>query len=125
MTSRRSAHCLALCDTVYAVQLWFIYWMYLWRVHPTVVPNQVVNLHPKVRHASTLHLNLTHPHPSSPASIVRSPPPHLYPPVSVVICSSPVARLSRASTAGEKNSGEPEQAPGRAVPCLVPNSLGD
>jgi hypothetical protein len=49
---------------------------------------------------------------SPSAFIMLSPPPHLCSPVSPGMCPSPVALLSRASTPGEKDSGEPEWAPG-------------
>jgi hypothetical protein len=64
----------------------------------------------------SLHLNLTHPHQPSYTLSTTSPLLAVLP----RICSSPVARLSRASTPGEKNSGKPEQAPGGHNRPLVP-----
>ena len=68
-----------------------------------------------VTHRRSAHPRFTSSSPSSPASIVRSPPPHLCSPVLPGMCSSPVTRLSRKSTSGEKDLGEPEWAPGAVM----------
>jgi hypothetical protein len=44
--------------------------------------------------------------------LVHTPPPHLCSPVLPGMCLSVVALLSRASTPGEKDPGEPERALG-------------
>jgi len=58
------------------------------------------------------HPRFTSTSPILTSLLVRTLPPHLCSPVLPRMCSSPVARLSRASTPGEKDSRELEQTPG-------------
>jgi hypothetical protein len=58
------------------------------------------------------HPSFTSTSPILTGLLVRTPLPHLCSPVLFGTCSSPVTRLSRRSTSGEKDSRKPERAPG-------------